>query len=199
MSEKTPPLTGMVYEAVPEAELTEYNWAEGRQFTHEIDDAMLITSMIRDSNMHKVAIDVDLPISVVPSSTPGHGHLYIDKELTWPQYEKLLHALAEAGIVEEGYVGASVRRGYTSLRLPWVSKADLPSPRCFRCGKTPDQVGLYAQLAEEEGMLNADAYVRREEGTYSRKYNTFACDKCYIEIGMPSSPFGWVAGPLEVD
>lgn len=57
-----------------------------------------------------------------PSSTPGHGHLYIDAILWWDEYEALLQAFAWAGLVEPGYVGASMRRKATHLRLPWVRK-----------------------------------------------------------------------------
>lgn len=60
----------------------------------------------------------------VESSTPGHGHLYIDAVLWWEEYEALLQAFAWAGLVEPGYVGASMRRQATHLRLPWVRKAD---------------------------------------------------------------------------
>lgn len=60
----------------------------------------------------------------VPSSTPGHGHLYIDAILWWDEYEALLQAFAWAGLVEPGYVGASMRRRATHLRLPWVRKFD---------------------------------------------------------------------------
>jgi hypothetical protein len=78
---------------------------------------------------HTIALDIDHRVRVVPSSTEGHSHLYIDVPLEWEQYEKLLKVLAEIGVVEEGYVGASIRRRATHLRLPWVRKeepADLP-------------------------------------------------------------------------
>jgi len=58
----------------------------------------------------------------VPSSTPGHGHLYIDTILWWDEYEALLQAFAWSGLLEPGYAGASIRRRATHLRLPWVKK-----------------------------------------------------------------------------
>lgn len=79
-----------------------------------------------DEVMHRPVLDIDIPIKVVPSSTPGHSHLFIDIAMSWGDYEKLLWALAAAGIVEEGYVHASVRRGHTSVRLPHVRKPDAP-------------------------------------------------------------------------
>lgn len=59
---------------------------------------------------------------VVPSTTPGHGHLYVDHPTTWEAYQKLLNALVDHGILEPGYVGASEDRGWTCVRLPWVRK-----------------------------------------------------------------------------
>lgn len=92
-------------------------------------ESNVVTSLITEGpheGKHTVALDLDVPAVLVPSSTPGHSHLYIDAEMTWEQYQKLLTALAEAGVVEGGYVGASIARGHTSLRMPWIHKP-LPS------------------------------------------------------------------------
>ena len=98
--------------------------------TENIDLANVITSRVAGTEMHKPLLDIDLPIKVVPSSTPGHSHLYVDKELAWDAYLALLDALAEAGLVEPGYVSASRSRGFTSLRLPWIRKATNSTPEC---------------------------------------------------------------------
>lgn len=71
---------------------------------------------------HKPVLDIDMPVTLVPSTTPGHFHLYIDKELDWFAYAGLLTALAQCGIIEDGYLGASLQRGYSACRLPWVKK-----------------------------------------------------------------------------
>lgn len=60
---------------------------------------------------------------LVPS-TENH-HLYIDVELGWGTYERILSALVRARIVEKGYLKASRNRGATHLRLPWISKGEL--------------------------------------------------------------------------
>ena len=75
---------------------------------------------------HYPCIDIDIPIRVVPSSTPGHSHLYVDEPITWDTYKNLLEALAEAGIVEEGYLNASVDQGGTTVRMPHVKKVVEP-------------------------------------------------------------------------
>jgi hypothetical protein len=97
----------------------------------DLADANLITSIVdagplshlgRDCADHKVVIDVDLPVTMIESSTPGHCHLFIDKAMDWPTYLALLEALAAAGIIEPGYLNAARRRGHTAVRLPWVRK-----------------------------------------------------------------------------
>lgn len=88
-------------------------------FLHEAD---IITSEIEGSDKHKVILDIDFGAQLIPSSTPGHFHLYLDKEVEWSKFKTLLSALAKAGIVEHGYADASINRGYSAVRLPWVEK-----------------------------------------------------------------------------
>lgn len=96
---------------------------ERRPAAADINEADIVTSEMNDRpGYHKPVLDIDMPVRVVDSSTPGHHHLYIDKEMSWKKYRQLLKALVKAGIVEEGYLGASVERGFTGVRLPWVKK-----------------------------------------------------------------------------
>lgn len=96
-------------------------------------EGQIVSSLITDSTgagsaiwgpdgMHKVALDIDMEVVVIPSTTPGHYHLYIDKVMPWAKYQKLLIALADAGIIEQGYLDVSVRRKATHLRAPWYKK-----------------------------------------------------------------------------
>jgi hypothetical protein len=81
----------------------------------------LVTSHVRDEpGTHALCIDIDMPAQLYPSKTPGHHHLYIDIKLNWETYKELLQALAKAGIIEEGYAGASIARGCTALRPPSI-------------------------------------------------------------------------------
>lgn len=72
--------------------------------------------------LHSPVLDIDIPAYLVDSTTPGHSHLYFDHLMTWRQYKRLLKALGRAGILEPGYVKASIKRGHTSVRAPWVKK-----------------------------------------------------------------------------
>lgn len=129
----------------------------------DVERANLITSIVDTGGLshlggefatHKVVIDVDLPVGLIASSTPGHFHLFIDKAMDWRAYLALLEALTVAGIVEPGYLAAAERRGHTAVRLPWIRKrvpapVPLPTPsrhqhedwqiehgHCRACGET---------------------------------------------------------------
>ena len=108
--------------------------------TADLEQANLITSKVAGQpsddafiNLfggvrHKVVLDIDLPVTVLPSTTPGHHHLFIDHEVDWDDYVHLLEALTACGLVEPGYAYASKERGYSCVRLPWVKKAETPKP-----------------------------------------------------------------------
>jgi len=100
---------------------------EGREVVTELSEANVVSSIVpRPSEMsertHRPVLDLDIPAFLVPSSTPGHSHLYIDHDVPDDVFWRLCDALAEAGILQEGYVSASKSRGYTSVRLPWIKK-----------------------------------------------------------------------------
>lgn len=97
--------------------------AEGdREQATTHDDADIISSKIINHDLHTVMLDLDVPAQLVPSSTPGHSHLYIDVTMSWRTYARLLRALADAGVIERGYMHASIARRFTALRLPWIKK-----------------------------------------------------------------------------
>jgi|ERR1051326_1043887 hypothetical protein len=63
-------------------------------------------------------------------------------------------------------------------------------PTCFRCGKSAEEFDYTGY--KDDNQTNSD-FVRTEDGTYNKDTNRFACDQCYIEIGMPTHPYGWKA------
>ncbi len=108
--------------------VSEQNWQKPTDVeeTFSLDNADIVSSAFSyPSNQHMVVLDIDVPATLVPSSTPGHSHLYIDAPMDWDVYSALLDALGDAGILEPGYVGASKARGFTAVRLPWVSKEEV--------------------------------------------------------------------------
>lgn len=98
------------------------------ELVDEADDAEVVLSLTGEKiggnvSVHRPIFDVDFPVAAIPSSTPGHFHLYLDKELTWHQYSRLLAVLSDVGIIESGYRQASEARGFTSVRMPSVKKS----------------------------------------------------------------------------
>lgn len=89
-----------------------------------LQDGHTVEQIENKDTYHRIILDIDAPVKVVPSSTGGHFHLYIDVAVHWDEYSELLDALVNAGVLEEGYVEASKREGYTSARLPWIKKTN---------------------------------------------------------------------------
>lgn len=87
-----------------------------------LKDANVITSALIGSDLHAPVIDLDLPVTLLPSSTKDHYHLYIDKPMTRRQMLKLLKTMRDVGIVEEGFYRAARKRGAAAVRLPWIRK-----------------------------------------------------------------------------
>lgn len=92
-----------------------------------LEDAEVISSEI-GGGMHCPTLDLDVPHALVPSSTPDHSHLYVDVPMTWRQYKRFLRVCAQVGILEKGYVRASIRRKHTAVRVPWKKK-EVPNAR----------------------------------------------------------------------
>ena len=65
-------------------------------------------------------IQFDLSASVVllPSKSPHHHHLYIERIMLWEDYLKFIHLLTELGITEIGFRAMTERRGMSHLRKP---------------------------------------------------------------------------------
>lgn len=83
--------------------------------------ANLVSSLCSDG-YHMPALDIDMPCELVPSSTEGHFHLYIDKPMTLMAYKKLVQAFIDAGIVEPNIMKYMDMNGMTALRPRGVKK-----------------------------------------------------------------------------
>lgn len=97
----------------------------------DLDKANVVSSELKSTfwpggRRHVLAIDIDHQAYLIPSSTTGHSHLYVDIPNGVPHddYMEFLDAAAKIGLIEKGYAGVSRKRGHTDLRLPWVSKED---------------------------------------------------------------------------
>lgn len=90
--------------------------AVGRPYT-------LVSSEVGCDGLHVPVLDIDFEAALVPSTTEGHYHLYLEGLcLSWPEYRRLLKALARAGVITEGYLRHSLRRKQTCVRRPGLKK-----------------------------------------------------------------------------
>jgi hypothetical protein len=90
-----------------------------------VEKAHLVSSEVHVPGkraQHSVVLDIDIPATLVPSTTAGHHHLYIDAAMSWRDYKNLLKALSRAGVIEPGFANASIRRKHSSVRVPWLKK-----------------------------------------------------------------------------
>lgn len=77
-----------------------------------------VVSSLCANGLHSPVLDIDFPCRLVPSSTPGHFHLYLDGiEIEWEAFRRVLSVLGEAGILGRGYVAHSLNRGFSVVRM----------------------------------------------------------------------------------
>jgi len=67
-----------------------------------------------------------------------------------------------------------------------------PDLICIGCGRPPAEITEYIVSGREENMT-PDEFVWAEEGTLNPVNGHFACTRCYISMGMPSTQRGWRA------
>lgn len=92
----------------------------------DMEHADVVSSLIDGTYRHTVVLDIDHRAWLIPSTTEGHSHLYIDVPGGIPSstYYLLLKVLADCGVIERGYALASIERGHSDVRLPWIRKPD---------------------------------------------------------------------------
>jgi hypothetical protein len=66
---------------------------------------------------------------IVPSTTPGHYHFYIDRPMRRSTMLLLLWALRLCFVIEMGNFWWSLRRGATFVRTPYVRKTEAESTK----------------------------------------------------------------------
>lgn len=57
--------------------------------------------------------------------------------------------------------------------------------KCAMCGRAPDQIPEYVNLAKEIDYVSAEQAVKYGEATYHPAYDKFLCTGCYRQSGQP--------------
>lgn len=81
-----------------------------------------IESYRAQAYMPETTFDLVVPARLVPSSTTGHFHLYLDVRVRWEDYVRLLEEMRDAGLVDGGWFDLALRRKMAVLRKPHVRK-----------------------------------------------------------------------------
>lgn len=103
------------YDLAPDGPRTE-DWNE---------TTLILSKYSNQSDIHWPVLDLDMHCHLIPSTHEGHFHLVIEHPMSWEQYKKLLHALRDAGLLEQWFVQKSIERGYTAIRRPGVLKGTI--------------------------------------------------------------------------
>ena len=64
----------------------------------------------------------DCPAHLITSSTAGHHHLYLGREINWFRFDQLLGLMDESGMINHGYYTMAHERGMAILRMPGIYK-----------------------------------------------------------------------------
>lgn len=109
-------------------EIRRGEWLTPTRRVRRQEEANLVASLLTNGR-HAPALDLDgVGARLVPSSTEGNFHLYLDDlQMSWPIYRFLLWALMVSGVIQRGFYKASVARRMSTLRPPWVKKPTLPN------------------------------------------------------------------------
>lgn len=83
----------------------------------------IVASVCDDLYTHKPVIDLDFPCRLIPSSTPGHFHLYIDEEMSWEACLQMLEGLLNAGLIQQGWYDGAVAAKRMTVRHPDFPKS----------------------------------------------------------------------------
>lgn len=91
------------------------------------DEHANLVGSLTNRGLHMPLLDIDYDAQLIPSTHPGHFHLYLNKAIKWDVYKKFLEAAAEAGIIQKGYAEWSLARSQSFLRRPGVKKESVPT------------------------------------------------------------------------
>lgn len=89
-------------------------------------EANLIDSRVPGKEgLHRPIFDFDgIECTLIPSSTPGNFHLYLEKEVEFDKFLKVLEAMVEAGLIQRGFHQLTRLRGAAYARKPGVKKGE---------------------------------------------------------------------------
>lgn len=88
------------------------------------DEAGRILPEPTDNRVDLPPLLLDVMAKSHPSSTSGHFHLFLEKEMTWPEYEQLLIALRDAEVIGQDFAAMCLKWRVSFLLKPEYKKSD---------------------------------------------------------------------------
>ena len=82
-----------------------------------------VTSYCPETGLHKLVLDLDFECRLVPSSSPGCYHLYLDGlDLRADQAGNLVRAMMRNGMLEPGFAKTMAHDGRVCVRTTYTKK-----------------------------------------------------------------------------
>lgn len=81
----------------------------------------------------RTGLTLSVPVTAIPSSTRGHRHVYIDAEITWERYARLLGVLERARVLRGKFYAWALERRKTLLFKPGLTKRQIQFQRVMLC------------------------------------------------------------------
>ncbi len=98
-------------------------WFEAELHKVPLNERYNLVGSRISTTTHLPVIDIDNDfLRLIPSTTPGHYHLYIDYPVEHEMYSELLKILVAIGLVQVGYFKAFTKNRETFVRPPHVRK-----------------------------------------------------------------------------
>lgn len=87
-----------------------------------------VTSFCPETSTHRLVLDLDFECRLIPSSSPGCYHLYLDGiDMSYAHAGKVVRAMTVAGILEQGFGRNMARDSQLCVRAENVKKRQ-PKP-----------------------------------------------------------------------
>lgn len=67
-------------------------------------------------------LELAVPVRVVPSSSSGHFHVYLDVQMPWRDYRRLCRRLMKAGVIGRNFLNLTEQWGMSMLFRPGLTK-----------------------------------------------------------------------------
>lgn len=108
-------------------QLLRYRLRHDRDEVTALPDWANLVSSRTTSGKHMPILDLDFPHTVIDSTTSGHKHLYLDREIAHWRWLVLMIGLRVGHVIEPGFFVWSLRRGANFVRLPGTEKQEQDS------------------------------------------------------------------------